>query len=1494
MRVWRTVGVVGWALGVLGWSGSEALLQAQPAYRVSRTMQNPGDNGMEWVELGGLFYFTGYDTTRTPGGWGLYVTDGTEAGTTLVLGGITPQFLTAMDGALYFVASQPATGNELWRSDGTPGGTALLLDIRPGATGSDPTGLTVFNDELYFAAHDGTPIGREIWKSDGTPGGTVLVKDTCVSCAANPDDFVVLNASTLMFTSGPFNELWKTDGTANGTVRVGTLAQISELVNVNGTLFFVSTTVPTGYELFKSDGTVAGTVLVKDINPEIPASFPKELTALGSLLIFTANDGTNGEELWRSDGTEGGTTMVQAIAPGQNPGPFHLINAGGTGYFVANSGATGDELWKTDGNTASLVKDINPGAGSSLGFHNADPTQARPSLYVHDCIAFGAQKERCRLMTAVGGDAYFFAFEGTGGAELWKTDGTTGGTVRAQDIYPGLEPSALFGSGLRLAGSRLFLAARGATIPLNNYTNTQLWALSTQPVLIAGDLTVNEGNGAGVANVPVSLLPASGGTVTVEYATANGTALAGTDYTAVSGTLTFSAGTTVLNVAVPLSGDTTAEPNKTFFVNLSNASGAPIAKDVADVVIQNDDGPILNLVDPAPAAEPIDLTFNVTLSSASASTVTVEYRTVNGSATSGADYNAVSGTLTFTPGQTTRPVTVPVNDDTFDEPNETFTLQLFNPSLAVMGDGVGQGTIVDNDSGPIISLVTPITLPEGNTGTSIARFRANLNTASAFPVSADFATQDGTATVANNDYQPLSGVVTFAPGSTEELIDVLVNGDTIDEDNETFFLNLSNPQGGTIGTGTAQATITDGDNAVLLISDASIVEGSGGTTNLEFMVRRTPGTVRIVTVQFATGGGTATAGTDYGTINTLLTFPANPGESDIFVQVPIVTDLLDELNETFNATLSNPTNAQISDPTGVGTIVDDDNPPTISVDDVTVTEGNAGTVNADFTVSLSAPSGQVVRVSRATANQTAIAPGDYTALTSAQLTFNPGSPITQTVTVQVNGDTLGEANETFALNLSGPQNATIADGVGIGTITNDDLPGLSVSNVTVTEGNTGTVNAVFNVTLNPAAPGPVTVQYTTTDGTAVAGADYNAVSGTLTFTAGTTTLPVTVQVVGELLDEANETFTLDLSNASGASLTDPQGLGTITDNDTSTISIANVTVTEGNSGTVNAVLNVTLSVPSAQTVTVSYATADQTATAGTDYLAASGTLTFTSGQTTQPVTVTVNGDTTAEANETFAVNLSNPSGAAILDGLGVGTITDDETDPTISVSDVTVAEGNSGTVTADFTVTLSFASGGTVTVNRATQNLTATAGTDYVALTSAPLSFAPGETTKTVSVTVNGDTTFEPNETFRLNLSGPVGATIVDGQGDATIINDDGTFLYTVQPCRVADTRPSSAVLANTARNFPVTGLCNIPATAKAVVFNVTAVNPGAAGNFRMYPTGAPLPNASVLNFSQGATRANNALVAVGTGGQVTVRFDTATAGTSSHVVIDVSGYFDQ
>ena len=237
-----------------------------------------------------------------------------------------------------------------------------------------------------------------------------------------------------------------------------------------------------------------------------------------------------------------------------------------------------------------------------------------------------------------------------------------------------------------------------------------------------------------------------------------------------------------------------------------------------------------------------------------------------------------------------------------------------------------------------------------------------------------------------------------------------------------------------IAPGARAATVSH-----FMINDVSVTEGNAGTANLTFTISYT-GTKNNISVDWATANGTATAGADYVAASGTATF-TTAGPMSQQITVVVNGDVLDEANETVLANLTNaqpPAIADITDSQGVGTITDDDPLPTLSIDDVSVVEGDAGTTTLGYTVSLSVPSGRAVNVTATTANGTATQPADYVSRTQ-NVAFAPGTT-TQAFAVTVNGDLLDENDETVLVNLTSPGNATIADAQGVGTITDDDRP----------------------------------------------------------------------------------------------------------------------------------------------------------------------------------------------------------------------------------------------------------------------------------------------------------------------------------------------------------------------------------------------------------------------------------------------------------------------
>jgi serralysin len=438
--------------------------------------------------------------------------------------------------------------------------------------------------------------------------------------------------------------------------------------------------------------------------------------------------------------------------------------------------------------------------------------------------------------------------------------------------------------------------------------------------------------------------------------------------------------------------------------------------------------------------------------------------------------------------------------------------------------------------------------------------------------------------------------------------------------------------------------------------------------------------------------------------------------------------------------------------------------------DASVVEGNTGTRTVTLTVTAANANWQTMSAAWATANGTATAGSDFVNA-SGTVSFTAGQ-VSRTFNITINGDAVNEGIETFAVNLTAPVNATIADAQGIVSITNDDGPTLAISDVSINETNAAGT-ATFTVSLSVANATTVTAAYATADATATAGADYVAAAGTVTFAPGVLTQTVPVAINGDTLDEVNETFVVNLTAPVNATILDAQGVATIVDEDPlPSIAIGNVTLIEGDSGTANAAFTLTLSAASGKTVTVAYATNNVTATAGADYVAATGTATFAPGTTSAVVDVIVNTDTVAELNETFQVNLTTPVNATVLDAQGIGTITNDDTTPGLSITDVAVFEGSSGTTTANVTVTVSLPSAQAITVSFATVDQTATAGTDYTAA-AGTLTFLPGIVSQTVAISVTPDTVTEGLETFAVNLHTAVNASLLDAQGVVSIADDD-------------------------------------------------------------------------------------------------------------------------
>jgi len=757
------------------------------------------------------------------------------------------------------------------------------------------------------------------------------------------------------------------------------------------------------------------------------------------------------------------------------------------------------------------------------------------------------------------------------------------------------------------------------------------------------------------------------------------------------------------------------------------------------------------------------------------------------------------------------------------ETNESFFLNLGNlTGNAVFENDQATGTINNDD---VFLPAITISDAEQEEGVDSERTRFTFDVSLSSPASdatgvveVQYETANGTAIGAvadifdedgnqvinpNADYELQSGTLLFQPGEQTKQIVVIVRGDARIEADETFFVNLtSSSPNSTIADDQALALVANDDFPLpgVRISNATVAEGSNGQrTVVDVELTLTATSTNSIFVDYQTANGSATiAGNDYEAAAGQVEF--KPNELTKTVRLVVLGDDAEEAIETFFLNLTDVSaNAQLIDDQSSISIIDDDQQqftPDITITDVKLREGNDRALpEFQFVVTLSATSSTPVTVDFSTAGGTADS-SDFVAKTGT-LTFEPGER-SKTVDIEVRGDEIVESDETFFVDLTNASGGVLSDAQGQGTILNDDvaiLPGIRINDVALEEGSTDEVTEfTFTVELTGVFEEVVEVSYFTAQFSASSNADdrdFFRISNLaepesiskLTFEPGETTQTITVQVVGDNDVEADETFFVNLFDAVNSDIEDDQGEGFIINDDQPLpqAEISDAIALEGDSGTTTFTFTVTLDRTADSAVSVDFSTANGTTgtSAGADVRAATGTVSFAPGEIQQTIDIEVVGDLTDEVDEQFFVNLTNASGLIIADDQGLGVILDDD-DPeavlavtdAVNLTDEFGQEGNTGDTIYEFTVQLIGKPTGPVTVQISTQDGTAISGQDYDSL-SQQLTFNVGESTKKVQVTVSADQMVETDEEFFLNLSNPVGATIFDDQGIATIVNDD-------------------------------------------------------------------------------------------------------------------------
>ncbi len=900
-----------------------------------------------------------------------------------------------------------------------------------------------------------------------------------------------------------------------------------------------------------------------------------------------------------------------------------------------------------------------------------------------------------------------------------------------------------------------------------------------------------------------------------------------------------------------------------------------------------------------------DYKFTVKLSRPVTADTVFKYRTLAGTGATGAiadtDFIGVSnGTVTVLSGSATATITVKVKGDTRFEANKTFNVELFDIDAAIYTAGTvrAEGIIKNDDLKPTITFESPtFSGLEGQAAPNRQLpFKINLSNESDEVITVTYETVDGTgatgaiSTGADKDFTAQAAtVLTFNPGEITKTVNVELIADAVNEPAETFGLRLSAPSNATFaGTATtleATGTITPDEGPVVELISAEVAtgvdEGNTATTDYKFTVKLSSPVTADTVFKYRTLAGTGATGaiadTDFiGVSNGTVTVLS--GSATATLTVKVKGDTRFEANKTFNVELFDIDAAIYTAGTvrAAGIIKNDDLKPTITFESPTFSaiEGQTAPNNQlPFKINLSNESDEAITVTYATVDGTgatgatsaAGAGQDFTAQAATVLTFNPGE-ITKTVNVEMIADTVDEPAETFALRLSLPTNATFAGTAttleATGTITPDESPytfAVTADNPTVIEGNSGTKIVKFTVTLDRDPQEDLTIEYSTLDGTAIAGIDFVNNGGTLTFARnGSRTKTIDVVINSNTTLDGNRDFSLRLSDPTpGRAIIDATKTTantTIQDDDLPTLSFkvgntGDVRRVEGTAGTTTtAEVVVELSEISTQDVTVEFTTLDGTgANAATiadqDYEArttAGQKITIRKGQKNATASFTIVGDNKIEQDETFFVKISNPIGA-ILSGSDTQAviIEDDDTlisnQPKVSIAAVNASqdEGAAGTTkTYTFSVTLDKApaAGQPVSVNVSTLNGTGTTGAtsadnDFVAKTEL-ITFNLGDPlTKTFTVQVNGDNKIESTETFSVVLGTPTNATLLTSTAIATIRDDDtpvGTKpVISISPATLAQLEGNSGTKAYT---YTIQ-LDRLPAVGENVTVDVTTVD---------------------------------------------------------------------
>lgn len=889
------------------------------------------------------------------------------------------------------------------------------------------------------------------------------------------------------------------------------------------------------------------------------------------------------------------------------------------------------------------------------------------------------------------------------------------------------------------------------------------------------------------------------------------------DGTVFSGTLTFTRGVQSQAVVLNLNPNSLLEADKDFRVVLSNPSAG------TQIVTVSTNGKITN----------DDVTFNLVpgahIAEGSAETHFIEYTVERAGDLSGTDVigwsllpgntNPVdihdfggtwpNGSLTFNPGQSTQTIRIPITPDSTLEADESFIIQLGSPNPGATIETGQAGGVILNDDHTFSVTVDTASVAEGAAGqSSEIRFLVSRtgDTTGAGQVSWRIVTTSGD-TVSGADFAGgvlPSGILNFTAGQTEQFVTLDIAGDYAMEQDENLRIELYDPAtGSSVANGTAEATIVNDDVGLAIMTTSShLAEQDSGTVIHRFTVTRSGVLSQTTTVDWAISGDVDAA--DFGGILPSGTLTFAPGVETQVIEIAVSGDTQIETTEAFTVTLSNASNhGDITTNSAQASIIADDISFAIAAEQTELAEGADGTQVLRFTITRSGDTTTPAIIHWEASGLQASDFIDATAF-NGDLQFD-ANELTKTLEFTLKADAQVESNETLTVTITNPgnnpaQDSTYIEQASAGTLVRNDDTGLALNAGPVqnSEGQENTTTEFTFTITRTGVLGASTIDWKVMlpeTGSPASLADFASdqdilnnndgfPSGQVTFIEGQETANIAVRIQGDRSIELDEAFQVVLVNPpANTELINGTAQGIITNDDLGfSIAAVSTSQAEGQAGTTAFTFTVTRAgnLDAVAFVDWSIPLSGNLSTA--DFSALGDTLTFAPQEASKTLTIYVNGDLDVENDETFSVEISNArlennTALDIIDATASATILNDDQQFQVS-SPESIIEGNSGTKTLTFTITRT---GNTSAEASVAYAVSATAGINASdtlnGLPSGTLMFEAGQTEKTVTVTIVGDTIAEDNEGLTLTLDNPSAGTISPSQGQATtVITNDDTY----------------------------------------------------------------------------------------------------------------------